>query len=148
MVTFFLLYFRDFLKFGHKSSHRMWKTKLQTLCLILDSRFGKFFPKMQNLSFTCQNIHLLFSPIICIFSNAVINIVSLVWSSSFRSTLESKHTIWNKIYMRDMKTNISVKILYFFRRSWLTQILRGPLREEFLPKYFILGVLLNGSDPC
>ena len=47
-----------------------------------------------------------------------------------------------------MKTNISVKILYFFRRSWLTQILRGPLREEFLPKHFILGVLLNGSDPC
>ena len=47
-----------------------------------------------------------------------------------------------------MKTNISVKILYFFRRSWLTQILRGPLREEFLPEYFILGVLLNESDPC
>ena len=46
-----------------------------------------------------------------------------------------------------MKTNISVKILYFFRRSWLIQILRGPLRE-FLPEYFNLGVLLNGSDPC
>ena len=28
-----------------------------------------------------------------------------------------------------MKTN-SVKMLYFFRRSWLTQTLRGPLREE------------------
>ena len=50
--------------------------------------------------------------------------------------------------MRDMKTNISVKILYFFRRSWLTQILRGPLREEFSPDYFILEVLLNGSDSC
>ena len=47
-----------------------------------------------------------------------------------------------------MKTNTSVKILHFFRRSWLTQILRGPLRKEFLPKYFILGVLLNGSGPC
>ena len=47
-----------------------------------------------------------------------------------------------------MKTNISVKILYFFRRSWLTQILREPLIEEFLPENFILGVLLNGSDPC
>ena len=47
-----------------------------------------------------------------------------------------------------MKTNISVKILYFFRRSWLTQILRGPLREEFSPEYFILEVLLNGSDSC
>ena len=46
-----------------------------------------------------------------------------------------------------MKTNISMKILYFFRRSWLTQILRGPLREEFLPEYFIFAVLLNGSDP-
>ena len=50
--------------------------------------------------------------------------------------------------MRDMKTSITVKILYFFRRLWLTQILRGPLREESLPKHFILGVLLNGSDPC
>ena len=47
-----------------------------------------------------------------------------------------------------MKTNISVKIPDFFRRSWLTQILRGPLREEFLPEYFLLGVLVNGSDPC
>ena len=70
----------------------MWKIKLQTLCLIFDSRFGNFFPKMQNLPFASQNIHLLFSPIICIFSNAVINIVSLVWSSSFRSNLESKLT--------------------------------------------------------
>ena len=50
--------------------------------------------------------------------------------------------------MRDLKTYISVKILYFFRRSWLTQILIGPLREEFLPENFILGVLLNGSGPC
>ena len=50
--------------------------------------------------------------------------------------------------MKDMKTNIRVKILYFFRKSWLTQILRGLLREEFLPEYFILGVLLNESDPC
>ena len=47
-----------------------------------------------------------------------------------------------------MKTNISVKMLYFFRRSWRTQILREPLREELLLEYFILGVLLNGSDPC
>ena len=47
-----------------------------------------------------------------------------------------------------MKTNISVKILHFFRRSWLTQILKGPLRVEFLPEYFVLGVLLNGSDSC
>ena len=47
-----------------------------------------------------------------------------------------------------MKTNISMKILYFFCRSRLTQILKGPLREEFLLEYFILGVLLNGSDPC
>ena len=47
-----------------------------------------------------------------------------------------------------MKTNISVKIPDFFRRSWLTQILTGLLREEFLPEYFIPGVLLNGSDPC
>ena len=36
----------------------------------------------------------------------------------------------------------------FFCRSWLIQILRGVLTEEFLPEYFILGVLLNGSDPC
>ena len=50
--------------------------------------------------------------------------------------------------MRDMKTNISVKILYFFRISWFTQSLTGPLREECLPEYFILGVLINGSDPC
>ena len=50
--------------------------------------------------------------------------------------------------MRDLKTNISVKILFFLYRSWLTQILRGPLREKTLPEYFILGVLLNGSDPC
>ena len=47
-----------------------------------------------------------------------------------------------------MKTNISVKILHRFRRSWLTQTLRGPLREEFLPEYFIPGVLLKGSDLC
>ena len=33
------------------------------------------------------------------------------------------------IYMRDMKTNISVKVLYIFRLSWLIQTLRGPLRE-------------------
>ena len=52
------------------------------------------------------------------------------------------------MYLRDMKTNINVKILYFFRRSGLTQILKGPLREQFLPEYFVLGVLLNGSDPC
>ena len=42
MVTVFLLYFCDFLKLG-QSSHRMWKTKLQTLCLILYSWFGKIF---------------------------------------------------------------------------------------------------------
>ena len=47
-----------------------------------------------------------------------------------------------------MKTNMSVKILYLFRRSWLTQILRGALKQESLPEYFILGVLLNGSDLC
>ena len=79
--------FSWFFKIWTQSSHRMWKTKLQTLCLILGSRFGKCFTKMQNLSFACQNIHLLFSPIICIFSNAVINIVSLVWSSSFLGVL-------------------------------------------------------------
>ena len=50
--------------------------------------------------------------------------------------------------MRDMKTNISVKILYFFRRSWLIQTLRGRSREEFLPEYFIPGVLLKRSDLC
>ena len=79
--------FSWFLKIWTQSSHRMSKIKLQTLCLIFDSRFGKFFPKMQNLPFASQNIHLLFSPIICIFSNAVINIVSLVWSSSFLGVL-------------------------------------------------------------
>ena len=51
--------------------------------LIFDSRFGKFFPKMQNLSFASQNIYLRRSPITCTFSNAVINIVSFVWSSCF-----------------------------------------------------------------
>ena len=79
--------FSWFFKIWTQSSHRMWKIKLQTLCLIVDSRFGKFFLKMQNLPFASQNIHLLFSPIICIFSNAVINIVSLVWSSSFLGVL-------------------------------------------------------------
>ena len=79
--------FSWFFKISTQSSHRMWKIKLQTLCFIFDSRFGNFFPKMQNLLFASQNIHLLFSPIICIFSNAVINIVSLVWSSSFLGVL-------------------------------------------------------------
>ena len=79
--------FSWFFKIWTQSSHRMWKIKLQTLCLIFDGRFGNFFPKMQNLPFASQNIHLLFSPIIYIFSNAVINIVSLVWLSSFLGVL-------------------------------------------------------------
>ena len=79
--------FSWFFKIWTQSSHRMWKTKLQTLCLIFDSQFGEFFPKMQNLSFASQNIHLLFFPIICIFSNAVVNIVSFVPSSSFLGAL-------------------------------------------------------------
>ena len=79
--------FSWFFKIWTQSSHGMWKTKLQTLCLIFNSRFGKFFPKMQNLSFAAKNIYLLFFPIICIFSNAVIIIVSLVWSSSFLGVL-------------------------------------------------------------
>ena len=79
--------FSWFFKIWTQSPHRMWKTKLQTLCLIFDSRFGKFFLKMQNLSIASQNIHLLFSPIICIFPKAVINIVSMVWSSSFLGVL-------------------------------------------------------------
>ena len=79
--------FSWFFKIWTQSSHRMSKIKLQTLCLIFDSRFGKFFPKMYNLSFVSQNIHLLFSLILCIFSNTVINIVSLVWSSSFLGVL-------------------------------------------------------------
>ena len=32
--------------------------------------------------------------------------------------------------MRDMKTNISAKILHFFHRSWLIQTLRGVLRGD------------------
>ena len=79
--------FSRFFKTWTQSSHRMWKTKLQTFCLIFDSQFEKSFPKMKNLSFATQNIHLLFSPIACIFSNAVINMVSLVWSSSFLGVL-------------------------------------------------------------
>ena len=79
--------FSWFFEIWSQSCHRMWKIKLQTLCLIFDSRFGKFFPKKQNLPFFSQNIHLLFSPIICIFSSAVINKVSLVWSSRFLGVL-------------------------------------------------------------
>ena len=46
-----------------------------------------------------------------------------------------------------MKTNISVKILYFFRRSWLTQILRGPLREEFFTEIFYSWSALKWIRP-
>ena len=86
-VTVFLFYFRNILKFGHKVLTECGKTKLQTLCLIFDSPFGKFFPNMKNLPFASQNNDLLFSPIICIFSNAVANIVSLIWLSSFLGVL-------------------------------------------------------------
>ena len=89
-----------FFKIWTHSSQRMWKTRFQTLCLICDSRFGKFFPKMQNLPFACQNIHLLFCPIIYIyiFSNAVVNIVSLVWSSSCLGALWKASTPFEITY--------------------------------------------------
>ena len=44
-------------------------------------------------------------------------------------------------YIRGIKINLSVKKLYFFRRLWLIQTLRGRLKEEFYPEDFFRGVL-------
>ena len=128
----------------------MWKIKLQTLCLIFDSRFGNFFPKMQNLPFTSQNIHLLFSPIIHIFSNAVINIVSLVWLSSFLGVLWKARIPFEIDIYEGYENKCKCENTIFFPQimAYADFERTGPLREEFLPECVILGELLNGSDPC
>ena len=69
--------FSWFFKIWTRSSHRMWKTRLQTLCVVFESQFGIFIAKIQNLSFASQTTHLRFSTSICIFSNAIMNIVSI-----------------------------------------------------------------------
>ena len=139
--------FSWFFKIWTQSSHRMWKIKLQTLCLIFDGRF--FFPKMQNLPFASQNIHLLFSPIICIFSNAVINIVSLVWSSSFLGVLwkaiipfEIRYIwgTWKQIYK--CENNI------FFPQIMAYTNFERTVKRWTFKGIFYYWVLLNGSDPC
>ena len=40
-----------FLKIWTRSSHRMWKTRSQTLYIIFESQFGIMIPKIQNLCF-------------------------------------------------------------------------------------------------
>ena len=114
----------------------------------LFNRFGKF-PKMQNLSFASQNIHLLFSPIICIFSNAVINIVSLVWSSSFLGVLwkaiipfEIRYICgtWKQIYK--CENNI------FFPQIMAYTNFERTVKRWTFKGIFYYWVLLNGSDPC
>ena len=100
-----------FFKIWTQSSHRMWKTKLQTLCIIFESRFGTIFPKMQNQLFASQTIHLRFSPIIYVFSNAMISIVSLVWSSRFLGVLWKATMPFKIRHTRNTKTNISAKML-------------------------------------
>ena len=51
-----------FFKVWTRSSHRMWKTRLQTLCIILETQFGIIIPKIQNLYFVSQTTHWRFSP--------------------------------------------------------------------------------------
>ena len=64
-------------------------------------------------------------PIICNFSNAVMNIVSLLRSNSTLGALWEANMPFEIRHMRDMKTNISVKILFFPQ----IMTLREPLRE-------------------
>lgn len=69
--------FSWFFKIWTRSSHKMWKTRLQTLCIVFESQSGIFIPKIENLCFASQTTHLRSSTTICIFSNVTMNIVSI-----------------------------------------------------------------------
>ena len=49
-------------KIWTRSSHRTWKTRLQSLYIIFESQFGTIIPKIQNLCFTSQTIRLRVAP--------------------------------------------------------------------------------------
>ena len=51
-----------FFKIWTRSSQRIWKTRLKTLCIIFESPFGIIIPKIPNLCFAYQATHLRFSP--------------------------------------------------------------------------------------
>ena len=98
MVTVFCFIF--VIKVWTRSSHKMWKTRLQTLCIILESQFGITIPKRQNLRFQnlcLQNQNLPrqqtcnFPPFISNFSNAKMNILSFFRPSSTAGVLSEEN---------------------------------------------------------
>ena len=52
----------EFFKIWTQSSHGMWKTRLQILCIIFESPFSIIISKILNLCFAHQTTHLQFSP--------------------------------------------------------------------------------------
>ena len=90
-----------------------------TLCAVFESPFGIIALKIQNLCFAFHATYLRFTLSymhLFQFNNEYSFFIKV--EQHFRGTLGSKHAITNKTYMRKMKTNINVKMLYFFRRSW------------------------------
>ena len=114
-----------FFKIGTRNCYRMWKTRLQkTFSIIFESQFGITIPKIQNLCFASQTTHLRFPPNYMHLFQCDNEYSFLIYMEQHcMSTLGSKHTIWNEGHENKLK------ILYFSRRSWLMQTLRGPFRE-------------------
>ena len=73
-----------------QSSHRMWKTRLQILCIIFESPFGIIISKIPNLCFDHQTTHLRFYANymhLRFYPNATMDIVSLFRSRSILEVL-------------------------------------------------------------
>ena len=93
------------------SSHRMWKTRLQILCIVFEAQFGIVILKITNMcfAFAHQATHLRFSPQLYA-SIPTMSKVSLFRSSSFLGVLWEANMPFEKNHTwRDMKTKVSVK---------------------------------------
>ena len=59
--------------------------------------------------------------------------------------MESKYGIWNKAYMRDIKTNISVKILYLFPQIMAYTTFERTVKRRILTEIFHFWSTLKRS---
>ena len=80
----------------------------------------------------------IFLSMLCIFSSATINIVSLFRSSSILGVLWEANMPFEIRHIRGTRKQTCLKILYIFRRSWLIQTVTGPLKVQSckLKKYW------------